>query len=99
MVVLGMFWFVAIVVTQTYIANRTAFLAVTQGIMPFQTLRDIANDNQYLLLINKNGLKTQLFRVGFIKVYACVSISNLNSILKMILIDKYMGQQLYGSSG
>ena len=71
-----MFWFVGIVVTQMYIANRTAFLAVTQFIMPFQTLRDIANDNQYLVLINNNGLKTQLFRVGLDNVCTCVSISN-----------------------
>ena len=61
--VLGFFWFLAIVILGTFNANRMAFLAIKQGNVPFQTLKEVADDRTHLMQVANNTMTIDIFKV------------------------------------
>ena len=58
-------WYMAIlVITATYTGNLVAFLAVVKEPPPFETLEELANQNQYKFGVLGNTILETVFKVS-----------------------------------
>ena len=61
--VLASFWLTVLLLTAVYTGNLTASLAVSDVQMPFSTLDELAQDDQYILQIMDGTSQLDTFRV------------------------------------
>ena len=63
MLVVAFFWIITVVVLVTFSANLVAFLSVTRGEIPFQTLEEVAIDKAYALNVPNGTITVTLLQV------------------------------------
>ena len=67
--VMGSFWFVVIVIVATYSSNLIAILSVDKVLLPFTTLEEFANQDEYLPIVPSSTSLHDLIRVRVIILY------------------------------